>query len=63
MNALQGGEPFMFNGNVANTGLVTNLPQGACVEVPVWASKNGLNYVYVAHTPTMCGIDFSQLVY
>ena len=24
-----------FNGNVPNTNLVANLPQGACVEVPV----------------------------
>jgi alpha-galactosidase len=26
INALRGGEPFEFNGNVRNTGLVTNLP-------------------------------------
>ena len=41
MNALRGGEPFQFNGNVANTELISNLPAGACVEVPIWASKNG----------------------
>ena len=28
--------PFSFNGNVMNTGLITNLPDGCCVEVPVW---------------------------
>jgi alpha-galactosidase len=42
INALQGGEPFQFNGNVPNTGLITNLPSGACVEVPVWVSKKRL---------------------
>jgi alpha-galactosidase len=51
INALQGGEPFQFNGNVSNTGLVTNLPQGACVEVPVWASPKGLEAVHVGALP------------
>ncbi len=51
MNALSGGEPFQFNGNVANTGLITNLPPGACVEVPLWASKQGLKAVQVGALP------------
>jgi len=51
INALLGGEPFEFNGNVANTGLITNLPQQACVEVPVWASKKGLTPTYVGALP------------
>mgnify|MGYP005837430913 CR=1 FL=1 len=54
INALQGGEPFQFNGNVPNTGLVTNLPQGACVEVPVWASRKGLEPVHVGALPPQC---------
>ena len=56
INALQGGEPFEYNGNVPNTGLVTNLPQNACVEVPVWASKKGLNPVHVGALPPQCAI-------
>ena len=51
INALKGGEPFEFNGNVANTGLIDNLPQGACVEVPVWASKKGFEPVRVGALP------------
>ncbi len=51
MNALSGGEPFEFNGNVANDGLVDNLPEGACVEVPVWASRKGLEPVRVGSLP------------
>jgi len=51
INALKGGEPFEFNGNVANTGLIDNLPQGACVEVPVWASKKGLEPVRIGALP------------
>ncbi len=56
INALQGGEPFEFNGNVPNTGLVTNLPENACVEVPVWASKKGLQSTYVGALPPQCAL-------
>jgi alpha-galactosidase len=56
INALQGGEPFEFNGNVANTGLITNLPPDACVEVPVWASRKGLSPVYVGALPPSCAV-------
>jgi alpha-galactosidase len=56
INALKGGEPFEFNGNVRNTGLVTNLPQDACVEVPVWASRKGLSAVQVGALPPQCAL-------
>ena len=51
INALQGGEPFKFNGNVPNTNLITNLPQNACVEVPVWVDRSGFQPVYVGALP------------
>ena len=54
INALQGGEPFTFNGNVANTGLIPNLPQNACVEIPVWVSKKGFEAAYVGALPSQC---------
>jgi alpha-galactosidase len=56
MNAILGGEPFEFNGNVRNTGLITNLPQDACVEVPVWASRKGLSPVGVGALPAQCAL-------
>ena len=56
MNAWLGGEPFQFNGNVANKGLITNLPQDACVEVPVWASRNGLQAVHVGALPPQVAV-------
>jgi alpha-galactosidase len=43
INALKGGEMFKFNGNVPNTDLVTNLPRGACVEVPVVVDRAGFH--------------------
>ena len=56
VNALVGGEPFRFNGNVRNTSLITNLPQDACVEVPVFVDKDGLHPVHVGALPPQCAM-------
>jgi alpha-galactosidase len=56
INAIVGGEPFGFNGNVPNDGLIDNLPAHACVEVPVWASKKGLEPVRVGSLPPQCAM-------
>jgi len=42
---------FEFNGNVRNYNLIENLPYGACVEVPVTASKGGLKSAHVGNLP------------
>ncbi|MBN2455702.1 MAG: alpha-galactosidase [Sedimentisphaerales bacterium] len=54
INALQGAEPFEFNSNVPNTGLITNLPPEVCIEVPVLANKKGINPIYVGDLPAQC---------
>jgi alpha-galactosidase len=54
INARLGGEPFRFHGNVPNTGLITNLPPNACVEVPVYADRRGFNPVHVGALPPQC---------
>jgi alpha-galactosidase len=54
INAYKGGAPFKFNGNVPNTQLITNLPEGVCVEVPVYADKRGFNAVHVGALPPQC---------
>jgi len=56
INALKGGEPFKFNGNVPNTQLVTNLPQGACVEVPVLVDRAGFHPMHVGNLPPECAL-------
>jgi alpha-galactosidase len=56
INALRGGEPFKFNGNVRNTGLVTNLPEGACVEVPVYVDRVGFHPIPVGALPPECAL-------
>ena len=50
-NAWVGGEPFEFNGNVPNNNLITNIPSGVCVEVPVLATRNKLQSMYVGDLP------------
>jgi alpha-galactosidase len=45
------GTLFEFNGNVRNFGLIDNLPEGACVEVPVLASKGRLSPIHVGALP------------
>ena len=50
------GAMFEFNGNVRNFGLVDNLPHGSCVEVPVLASKRGLDPMHVGMLPPQCAI-------
>jgi alpha-galactosidase len=51
INALQGGGMFRFNGNLPNAGLVTNLPPGACVEVPVLVDRSGFHPLHVCALP------------
>lgn len=47
-------EPVRIHGNVLNTGLITNLPQEACVEVPCLIDRNGINPCYVGNLPEQC---------
>ena len=62
INAFCGGEPYVFNGNVPNTGIITNLPYGACVEVPVLANKRGFNPIYVGALPPQCAtLDYINI--
>ena len=43
-NAIYGdGTPFPFNANLRNKGYVTNIDEGACVEVPVTADREGIH--------------------
>jgi alpha-galactosidase len=56
INALEGGEPFKFNGNIQNTHLITNLPEGACVEVPVLVDRAGFHPFHVGALPPECAL-------
>ncbi|MDO5327204.1 MAG: alpha-glucosidase/alpha-galactosidase [Clostridia bacterium] len=54
MEAMEINVPFKFGGNVLNTGLITNLPQNACVEVACIADASGVTPTYVGDLPEQC---------
>jgi alpha-galactosidase len=45
------GQPRLVYGNVANHGLIDNLPDGCCVEVPCMVDKNGVQPTRVGSLP------------
>ncbi len=51
IEAIVTNNPFQFNGNVMNTGLISNLPEGSCVEVPCVVDKYGIHPTYVGDLP------------
>jgi alpha-galactosidase len=53
IRACETGEPFRFNGNVPNRGgLISNLPESCCVEVPCIADARGITPEPVGALPT-----------
>jgi alpha-galactosidase len=46
--------PYKFNGNVINHGLISNLPDNACVEVPCIADGSGIQPIAVGPLPVQC---------
>lgn len=51
MEAILTNHPYKIGGNVLNTGLITNLPAEACVEVPCIVDGNGIHPCYVGNLP------------
>jgi alpha-galactosidase len=51
VEAMETGEPFVLNGNVPNRGLIPNLPDGCCVEVPCVVDANGIQPTVVDPLP------------
>lgn len=54
IKAMELDEPYRIHGNVLNTGLITNLPTDACVEVACLVDRNGINPCYVGDLPEQC---------
>ena len=48
------GEPRTIYGNVRNAGLITNLPEDACVEVPCLVDRAGVQPTVVGELPPQC---------
>ncbi|KKC28764.1 MAG: alpha-glucosidase/alpha-galactosidase [Thermoanaerobacter sp.] len=51
IEAVETDKPYRIHGNVLNTGLITNLPNEAVVEVPCMVDRNGINPCYVGDLP------------
>ena len=56
LNAIETGQPYVFNGNVHNRhgGLISNLPGDCCVEVPCVADRAGIRPTVVGELPAQC---------
>ena len=51
IQAIESGIPARITGNMKNSGLITNLLSGCCVEVPCLADREGLHPCYVGDLP------------
>ena len=51
MEAMVTNKPYKIGGNVLNSGLITNLPAEACVEVPCLVDGSGVSPVHVGALP------------
>ncbi len=52
MEAIVTDRAYKIGGNVLNTGLITNLPSDACVEVPCLVNRAGIQPTFVGRLPT-----------
>ncbi len=51
IHSLETGTPRVVYGNVANKGIIDNLPENCCVEVPVLVDKSGLQPTKIGALP------------
>ena len=51
IHSIETGEPRVIYGNVDNNGLIDNLPQGCCVEVPCLVDRNGIQPTKIGALP------------
>jgi alpha-galactosidase len=51
IEAMETNKPVKVAGNVPNTGLITNLPNGCCVEVPCLIDGSGVQPTFIGNVP------------
>ena len=54
VEALETGRAYRAHLNVANRGLITNLPDACTVELPVYVDANGIHPAFVGPLPLQC---------
>ncbi len=63
MEAIVTGNPYKIGGNVLNNGLIENLPDEACVEVPCLVDGSGITPCKVGKLPTQLAAMNSSNIY
>jgi len=63
MEAIYKDKPYKIGGNVINHGLITNLPDVACVEVPCLVDGTGVNPTFVGALPTQLAAMNASNIY
>lgn len=64
MEAMAGSVPAVIYGNVANTGLIENLPQNGVVEVACLVDKKGIQPTYFGSLPTqLANLDQQHMAF
>jgi alpha-galactosidase len=62
IHAMETGIPTLIHGNTLNYGLIDNLPEGCCVEVPCMVDKNGIQPMKVGPLPpTLAALDRTSI--
>ncbi|MDP6420877.1 MAG: alpha-galactosidase [SAR202 cluster bacterium] len=54
MDSMETGTPRRVNVNMRNSGLISNLPEGSCVEVPCMVDDLGVHPSHVGDLPDQC---------
>jgi len=63
IEAIETGVPFQFSGNVINNNNIGNLPNGCCVEVPVYADRLGVHPLSIGDLPPqLAALNYSNVV-
>ncbi len=63
IEAKETGTAFHLNGNVRNDGFIDNLPDGCCVEVPIYVDRMGLHPTRVgALPPALAALNMTNVL-
>ncbi len=62
MDSILTNQPYKIGGNVLNRGMIPNLPQDACVEVPCLVDGMGIHPTYVGPLPVqLAGMNMTNI--
>ena len=63
MEAIATNKPYKIGGNIINHGVISNLPDLACVEVPCMVDASGITPTYVGDLPLQLAAMNSTNIY